>query len=147
MAALPSTQILARRLTHNADKAQDLVQDAIVKALRARDSYTPQSGMAAWLATITRNEHASDRRKAWRQSDGFEDIAPTLRATDDPEANTEARQVWRAIEAQTPDVRQALCCIALGYTIDETAEHLGRNRHTVKQQVQTGRASLRKWAG
>ena len=42
----------ALRLTRNADRAQDLVQDTYLKAIRARGRYTTGSNLKAWLYTI-----------------------------------------------------------------------------------------------
>ena len=43
---------VACRLTRNPSTAEDLVQDAMVKAMRARDQYTPGTNLKAWLLRI-----------------------------------------------------------------------------------------------
>ena len=52
----------ALRLTRNADRAQDLVQDTFLKAIRARDRSTPGSNLKAWLYTLLHNTWRNRQR-------------------------------------------------------------------------------------
>ncbi len=56
------------RLTHNPDDAQDLLQDALVKALRFHDRYKPGTFMKAWLLTVLRNTFINEYRKKVRRA-------------------------------------------------------------------------------
>jgi len=56
----------ALRLTRNADSAQDLVQDTYLKALRARDRFTPGTNLKAWLYTILHNTWRNRQRDGAR---------------------------------------------------------------------------------
>lgn len=52
----------ALRLTRNADRAQDLVQDTYLKAIRSRGRFTPGSNLKAWLYTILHNTWRNRQR-------------------------------------------------------------------------------------
>src|SRR5262249_60300177 len=54
---------VALRLTSDPSKAGDLVQDAMLKALRSWQQYQPGTNMRAWLLTILRNTFINDYRR------------------------------------------------------------------------------------
>ena len=61
----------ALRLTRNADRAQDLVQDTYLKAIRARGRYTTGSNLKAWLYTILHNTWRNRQRDGARSRVSF----------------------------------------------------------------------------
>src|SRR5688572_13292136 len=56
------------KLTGNKTKADDLVQETLMKAWAARDNFQPGTNMAAWLTTIARNALFSEHRKSKRMN-------------------------------------------------------------------------------
>src|SRR3954452_23298908 len=54
LAAIPSLRAFARSLTHNADRADDLVQETIVRGWKNLDRFEPGTNLRAWLFTILR---------------------------------------------------------------------------------------------
>lgn len=62
-ALVPNLRAFARSLSGNADAADDLVQETLVKAWKSRASFAPGSNLKAWLFTILRNTFLSERRK------------------------------------------------------------------------------------
>lgn len=60
---VPHLRAFARSLCGNRDKADDLVQEAIARALAAERSYTPGTNFKAWIFTILRNLYFNDIRK------------------------------------------------------------------------------------
>lgn len=71
------TELLRRRalkLTGNAHRAEDLVQDTLLKAWAARDSFRPDSRLGSWLFTILRNTFFSDLRKSRREVEDIDDV-------------------------------------------------------------------------
>ena len=60
---LPRLRRHALALTRNRDSMEDLVQDTVVRALAAQDSFTPGTNFAAWIHKILRNEFISKIRK------------------------------------------------------------------------------------
>ncbi len=54
--AIPSLRAFAVSLSQNVDKADDLVQETLVKAWDKHESFQPGTNLKAWLFTILRNE-------------------------------------------------------------------------------------------
>ena len=74
LGAIPSLRAFAVSLSQNADKADDLVQEALVKAWDKQESFQQGTNLKAWLFTILRNEFYSQMRKRGREvqdSDGI----------------------------------------------------------------------------
>jgi RNA polymerase sigma-70 factor (ECF subfamily) len=65
--AVPNLRAFAISLTGDMDRADNLVQEAIVKALSHLDQFTPGTSMQRWLFTILRNEFYSLHRKRGRE--------------------------------------------------------------------------------
>jgi len=81
LATRPGLLTHALKLTRSRDKAEDLVSDTIVRALRFQHQYEPGTSFKAWVHTIMRNEHYSQHRQAWRTEELAENwdgaLAPT----------------------------------------------------------------------
>ena len=58
LGAIPSLRAFAMSLAQNADKADDLVQETLVKAWDKQSSFQPGTNLKAWVFTILRNELA-----------------------------------------------------------------------------------------
>ena len=65
----------ALRLTRNADRAQDLVQDTYLKAIRARRSFVEGTNLKAWLYTILQNTWRNRQRDGARSRVEFDSEA------------------------------------------------------------------------
>jgi RNA polymerase sigma-70 factor (ECF subfamily) len=55
--AIPMLRAFARSLSGNRDRADDLVQETLVKAIAHRDKFRPGTNLQAWLVTILRNQY------------------------------------------------------------------------------------------
>ena len=86
-AKMQSLRRYAIKLTGNADRADDLMQDTIVKALRYKTSFETGTKLGAWLLTIMRNVFLADVKKAsYRQTyplegEAFEIAHPSIHRT------------------------------------------------------------------
>src|SRR4030067_174160 len=67
LAAIPRLRAFAVSLCGNVDRANDLVQDALVRALANIDGFRPGTNLNAWLFTILRNHFRSEYRKRRRE--------------------------------------------------------------------------------
>ena len=67
LASVPSLRAFAISLSGNPDRADDLVQETLLRALANIDSFEPGSNLSAWLFTILRNLFRSDYRKRRRE--------------------------------------------------------------------------------
>ena len=70
----------ALRLTRNADRAQDLVQDTYLKAIRAQRSFARGTNLKAWLYTILQNTWRNRQRDAARSRVEFDSEAVERRS-------------------------------------------------------------------
>ena len=67
LASVPSLRAFAISLSGNGDRADDLVQETLLRAIANIDSFQPGSNLPAWLFTILRNLFRSDYRKRRRE--------------------------------------------------------------------------------
>jgi len=67
LTTLPSLRAFARSLGATADRADDLVQETLIKAWANQASFVPGTNLKTWLFTILRNTAYSDYRKRWRE--------------------------------------------------------------------------------
>src|SRR5687767_2192158 len=65
--AIPHLRAFAISLTGDVDRADDLVQEAIVRGLSSLDSFTPGTNLQAWLFTILRNQFYTSLRRGRRE--------------------------------------------------------------------------------
>src|SRR6476646_6306613 len=72
LAAIPSLRAFAISLSGNVDRADDLVQETLLRAIANINSFHPGTNMSAWLITILRNLFLSEYRKRRRE---FQDAA------------------------------------------------------------------------
>ena len=80
LASVPSLRAFAISLSGNGDRADDLVQETLLRALANIDSFQPGSNLPAWLFTILRNLFRSDYRKRRREvEDADGSYAKTLK--------------------------------------------------------------------
>lgn len=141
---LPALRAFALSLTRNGASADDLVQDAIVKAWRNIEKFTVGTNMRAWLFTILRNTYYSDRRRAKREvSDPDGVFAGKLSSKPDHDGRLAMRDFFTAF-AQLPDEqREALVLVgASGFAYEEAAETCGVAVGTIKSRVNRGRKRL-----
>lgn len=134
----------AMKLTRNADKADDLVQDTIEKAFRYHESYTEGTNLIGWLFTIMRNTHYEVNRRAKRLVEDPDGIAASLLAIPAAqEPHIELKQVARAFNRLSHDHREALMGCMDGLAYEEIARDCGTTIGTVKSRVNRARAHLR----
>src|SRR4030081_3339343 len=72
LASVPSLRAFAISLSGNGDRADDLVQETLLRALANIDSFQPGSNLPAWLVTLVRNLFRSDYRKRRREVEDAE---------------------------------------------------------------------------
>ncbi|MCA0042246.1 RNA polymerase sigma factor [Celeribacter litoreus] len=134
----------AMSLTRNSAAADDLVQDAIMKAWQNIEKFEAGTNMRAWLFTILRNTFYSNRRKAKRE---VADVDGAMAATLSEKPAHDGRLAMKDFEkafAQLPDEqREALILVgASGFTYEEAAITCGVAVGTIKSRVNRGRNTL-----
>lgn len=141
---IPHLRAFARTLTGDPTQADDLAQDAMMKAWDARASFQLGTNMKAWTFMILRNQFYSDKRRSWRQSQLDQEAAErTLVAVDDPAAPLALDELRRALATLPEEQREALVLVgAGGFAYEEAAEICGCAVGTVKSRVSRARRAL-----
>ena len=141
---IPQMRAFARSLCRDAVAADDLAQDALLKAWNNRASYQPGTNMKAWTFMILRNQFYSDKRRSWRSTQLDPEVAErTLVAASNPIASLELDEVRRALAMLPEDQREALILIgAGGLSYEEVSEICGCAIGTIKSRVSRARDRL-----
>lgn len=141
---IPFLRAFARTLCHDTEQAEDLAQEALMKAWQCRDQFQAGTNLRAWLATILRNRFYSlGRRRKWQADYDQEIIERTLVAPDDPDAIVELEDVRRALNLLPDFQREALILVgAGGMSYEEVAQIAGCPLGTVKSRVRRARDEL-----
>ncbi|HVT09326.1 MAG TPA: sigma-70 family RNA polymerase sigma factor [Polyangia bacterium] len=143
---------LARHLTRDGARADDLVQETYARALGAAGQFRPGTNLRAWLYRILRNTFIDLQRHEHRaRTDGGLDTvadgegappSPDGRSLDQERAVT-AREIEVALGTLTEDARMAVLLDLEGWTESEIAECLGCAVGTVKSRLFRAREALR----
>jgi RNA polymerase sigma-70 factor (ECF subfamily) len=144
VALIPHLRAFARTLCGDASAADDLAQDAMMKAWDARSSFQMGTNMKAWTFMILRNQFYSDKRRSWRQTQLDQEAAErTLVAIDDPASPLALDDMRQALKMLPAEQREALILVgAGGFAYDEAATICGCAVGTVKSRVSRARRAL-----
>lgn len=141
---VPNLRAFAVSLTGNIDRADDLVQETLLRAFSKIDSFQPGTNLSAWLFTILRNQFRSEYRKRRREvedSDGK--YSETLKAQPEQLGRVEFAELRKALAVLPDDQREALILVgASGFSYEETAEICGCAVGTIKSRVNRARTRL-----
>ncbi|MBW8752863.1 MAG: sigma-70 family RNA polymerase sigma factor [Sphingomonadales bacterium] len=140
----PHLRAFARGLCGCRDRADDLAQEALLRAWAARDRYRAGTNFKAWTFTILRNHFYSEARRARFHGDYDETVAErVLRAPASQESAVELSDVLRALSVVPDTYREALILVAIGsLSYDEIADICGIALGTVKSRICRARAML-----
>ena len=144
VALIPHLRAFARSLTGDATAADDLAQDAMMKAWDARASFQMGTNMKAWTFMILRNQFYSERRRAWRATQLDQEAAErTLVAVDNPEAQVALDELRQGLAMLPAEQREALILVgAGGFAYEEAADICNCAVGTVKSRVSRARRAL-----
>lgn len=140
-ASIPALRRYARALTRNADSADDLVQDTLVRALRSEHLFHGGE-LRSWLYTILTNLNRNRLRSLARR--------PTLTSIEDDDApdasgpESGGRDIERALALLVEEQRSALLLVVLeGLTYREVAEIQGVPIGTIMSRLARARAQIK----
>src|SRR6187399_3482741 len=109
VAAIPHLRAFATSLCGNRERADDLVQETILKAWDNRSSFAVGTNLKAWLFTILRNTYFSERRKRRREVEDADGTYAGRLATHPEQHGHMDMQDFRAVLVRLPDdQREAL---------------------------------------
>ncbi len=144
IAAIPGLRAFGMSLTARPDRADDLVQETLMKAWNHHESYQPGTNLRAWLFTILRNEfytHIRKRRREVEDADGVH--AGAVAVSGGQEGHLEMVELQLALAQLPDDQREAVVLVgASGFSYQEVAEICGVAVGTVKSRVSRARERL-----
>jgi RNA polymerase sigma-70 factor, ECF subfamily len=151
---------VACKLTRNPTEAEDLVQDAYVKAMRARDQFHAGTNLKAWLFRILTNTFINKYRRGGLERSLFDGpdadpladgwvSASTMRQLRDPEQVAllplVEKEIQRALDALPAEFKLAVVlCDVEEFSYDEIARIMGCPIGTVMSRLHRGRKLLQR---
>jgi RNA polymerase sigma-70 factor (ECF subfamily) len=142
--AVPNMRAFALSLSGNADRADDLVQETLVKAWDKIDTFEEGTNLKAWLFTILRNAYFSELRKFKREvADPEGDYAANLATEPEQPSHLDMAYLSAALDQLPPDQCEAVLLVgAEGFTYEEAGAICGCAVGTIKSRVNRARNRL-----
>jgi RNA polymerase sigma-70 factor (ECF subfamily) len=144
LGSVPKLRAFAISLTGNRDRADDLVQDTLVRAWANIDKFERGTNLEAWLFTILRNRFHSEYRSRRREvEDANGSYAARLKTYPGQHAHLDYDDFLTALAKIPPDQREALLLVgAQGMSYEEAAEVCNVPVGTIKSRVNRARSRL-----
>jgi len=146
LAAVPRLRAFAISLSRHVDRADDLVQEALMRAIASINSFQPGTNMSAWLFIILRNLFRSEYRKRRREVEDTDGgYAETLKSQPEQHSRLELEEFRVALAKLPPDLCEALLLVgASGFSYEEAAAICETPVGTIKSRVNRARTRLSK---
>jgi RNA polymerase sigma-70 factor (ECF subfamily) len=131
----------------NRSRADDLVQDTLVRALAKQHLWKPGTNLLGWLFTLMHNQNVNDvRRSVAREGFGYAvgEFHDTIASVNDTSASLQLRDLERAMAKLPIEQRELILLVALeGMSYEAVAELVGIPIGTVRSRLSRGRVALR----
>jgi RNA polymerase sigma-70 factor (ECF subfamily) len=141
---IPNLRAFAVSLCGDIERADDLVQETLLKAWNHLDSFEEGTNLRAWLFTILRNTYFSEcrrRRREVEDRDGSK--AADLSVHPEQPGHLDMQDFRQALDGLPLDQREALVLVgAAGFSYEEAAEISGCAVGTIKSRVNRARSKL-----
>ncbi|WP_262273522.1 sigma-70 family RNA polymerase sigma factor [Microvirga yunnanensis] len=144
LAAIPHLRAFAISLSGNIERADDLVQVALLRGLENLDKFLPGTSMQAWLFTILRNQFHTDYRRRRREVEDPDGVmAQQLAVMPEQGSRLDFRDLQVALTKLSVEQREALLLVsAEGVSYEEAAQICGVSIGTIKSRVSRARNRL-----
>ncbi|MFC3442493.1 sigma-70 family RNA polymerase sigma factor [Sphingobium rhizovicinum] len=140
----------ARALARDDADADDVVQDALLRAIERKATYQPERSRTRWLLAIVHNVFVSGKRRQAAESRRNDRFAETLLSSIDPQQEEYMRlaEVAQGFSALPEPQRGVLHLTAIeGMSYQQAADVLGVPIGTIMSRLSRARAALREGAG
>ena len=144
---------LAYLMVGDADEAEDVAQEAFIRAFYALDRFDPTRPLRPWLLQIVRNLARNRRRSVrrylaavgrWWQMTPLREAAPTIAGATALIREQEAQELWQAVQQlATSDQEVIYLRYFLELSVADTAVTLGVAEGTVKSRLSRALVRLR----
>ncbi|EKF16935.1 sigma-70 family RNA polymerase sigma factor [Nitratireductor pacificus] len=145
-ACVPALRRYARALTRDAERADDLVQDCLERAIRKRGLWRPTGPLRAWLFRILLNTYRNDLRRDRRAplSLPIDALSGEPPSPAGQPGRLALADTARALDKLTDEQREALLLVAIeGLSYAEAANALGIPLGTLMSRIARARETLR----
>ena len=143
---IPRLRRYARALTRSADRADDLVQETLLRAIAKAHLWQAGTDIRAWLFTIMHNQYVNMVRSAMRgeATVDIEQMSSSLVATTDPTASRQLRELERALACLPGEQREVILLVGLeGMSYEAAAQVLSVPIGTIRSRLSRARDALR----
>jgi RNA polymerase sigma-70 factor (ECF subfamily) len=148
IAILPQLRSFARGICGNRDLADDLAQEAMMRAWASRHTFKVGTNFKAWMFIILRNRCYSMAKKNSRMVTWDPEAAERiLVAPATQHVGIDLMDVQRALEKLPTEQREMLMLVAADMSYEEAAEITGCAIGTVKSRIARGRVALKRLLG
>jgi len=141
---VPNLRAFAVSLCGNVERADDLVQETLLKAWNSMDGFQEGTNLRAWLFTILRNTYFSEcrrRRREVEDRDGSK--AADLSVHPEQPGHLDMADFRKALDSLPADQREALVLVgAAGFSYEEAAAISACAVGTIKSRVNRARGKL-----
>ena len=144
LAVIPALRGFARGLCGSRELADDMAQDAMMRAWAAQSSFTPGTNFRAWIFMILRNQFYTTIRRNSRMVSWDPEVAErVLVAQAAQQDGLNLQDVQSALQKLPAEQREVLILIgANGLSYEEAAEVMGCAIGTIKSRLARGRTAL-----
>jgi RNA polymerase sigma-70 factor (ECF subfamily) len=143
---IPRLRRYARALTRDPERADDLVQETLGRAITKAHLWQTGTNIRAWLFAIMHNQYVTAVRRAIREVStvNVEDCS-NLIATTDPTASRQLHELDCALAQIPEEQRQVILLVGLeGMSYEEAGAVLNVAVGTIRSRLSRGRAALRR---
>ncbi len=141
----------ALRLTSDSERANDLLQETMLKALTYRDKFKQGTNFKAWVYTIMKNTFINDYRRSLKTKNTFDNsnndfhlIISKDKVYPAPDSFYRSKEIHNSIDALEDEYRIPFIMFFEGYKYKEIAEELDLPLGTVKSRIFFTRKKLKK---
>lgn len=143
VALVPQLRGFARFLARDVARADDLVQDAVLRALERQEAWTEGTDLRAWTFRLLRNLFLDQQRRRRVEQRGLAAMPPPVRGEPVQAGRDALRDLELAISDLPQSQREALILVAaLELDVASVAIITGVPEGTVKARVSRARAAL-----
>jgi RNA polymerase sigma-70 factor, ECF subfamily len=146
-AQLPALKRYALMLTRDESRAEDLVQDTLLRAYESRHTFRAEGNLRSWLFSILHNAFINDvkrNRADATRLDRYAEIAQGEQGEPEQESRVRLAQIQQAFMTLHEDQRTVLYLVAVeGMSYQEAAETLGIPVGTLMSRLGRARQALR----
>lgn len=145
VALIPSLRAFARGLCRDREMADDVVQEAMMRAWASRNTFSPGTNFRAWMFQILRNQFYTSIRKNSRMTAWDPEAAERILVQEPTqEAGLHVDDVNTALLQLPAQQREILLLVAgAGLSYEDAAVVAGCSVGTVKSRLNRGRAAIR----